>query len=84
MLRRPSDGQLTQLDFGPVGGDIAFAPKAPKQGFWAWAATAAGRKPIAPHGTPAEVREQPVSTSACDSRYMTHHEELTAIIIEES
>mmetsp|Transcript_13855 Transcript_13855/g.41844 ORF Transcript_13855/g.41844 Transcript_13855/m.41844 type:complete len:429 (-) Transcript_13855:3288-4574(-) len=60
VLRRPSDGQLTQLDFGPVGGDIAFAPKAPKQGFWAWAATAAGRKPIAPHGTPAEVREQPL------------------------
>ena len=45
VLRRPSDGQLTQLDFGPVGGDIAFAPKPPKQGFWAWAAGAAGPAP---------------------------------------
>ncbi len=70
VLRRPSDGQLTQLDFGPVGGDIAFAPKLAKQGFWAWAAGAAGQRPIEPRGTPAEVREQPVT--AWPSRFALH------------
>lgn len=56
VIRRPSDGQLTQLDFGPVGGDIAFATK-PRRGLWSWACRVVSRTPAVPIGTQAEVRE---------------------------
>lgn len=68
VIRRPSDGQLTQLDFGPVGGDIAFAPKSPRRGLWSWACRVASRTPAAPRGTQAEVRE--VKLTAMPENYM--------------
>lgn len=63
VIRRPCDGQLTQLDFGPVGGDIAFAPKPAKRGLWSWACRVASRTPAPFRGTQAEVREVKVITT---------------------
>lgn len=68
VIRRPCDGQLTQLDFGPVGGDIAFAPKPAKRGLWSWACRVASCTPLPPRGTQAEVRE--VKLNAMPDNYM--------------
>lgn len=70
VIRRPSDGQLTQLDFGPVGGDIAFAPKPPRQGLWSWACRVASRAPAAPRGTQAEVREMKLTEMPENSMFV--------------
>lgn len=69
VIRRPSDGQLTQLDFGPIGGDIAFAPK-PRRGLWSWACRVVSRTPAVPIGTQAEVREVKLTEMPKSSMYV--------------
>lgn len=62
VIRRPRDGTLTSLDFGPVGGrDIAFTPA--RESLWQWGRKRLSKAQPSPKGTPGEVREMPVGAA---------------------